>query len=330
MATPTRWGILATGNIAASFVADLALLPDAEAVAVGSRRLDTATTFAAEHGIPRAYGSWAELAADPDVDVVYVATPHVAHHAAAHLCLSAGKPVLCEKPITLDRASAADLVATARGRGLFLMEGMWTRTLPAVRRMRELVADGAIGEVTAVYADFAISGPFPPGHRLRAPELGGGALLDLGVYPVTFAHMFLGVPSRISAMATLTPEGVDANTAMTFGYDSGALAVLHCGIVGGSPVSATVVGTRGRIVVPAGFFRTTGFTLVRGGESEEVTFPRRGNGLGFEAEEVMACLAAGRTESDLVPLSTTLDVMGILDEVRAQIGLTYPAPVPAG
>ncbi|SEH01341.1 Predicted dehydrogenase [Nonomuraea solani] len=323
MATPTRWGILATGGIAAAFVSDLALLPDAEVVAVGSRRLDTAQAFAAERGIPRAYGSWAELAAAPDVDVVYVATPHAAHHAAAHLCLSAGKPVLVEKPITLDRASAADLVATARERGVFLMEAMWTRALPAIRRMRELVADGAIGEVTAVYADFAISGPFAPTHRLRAPELGGGALLDLGVYPVTFTHLFLGVPSRISAMATLTPEGVDENTAMTFGYDSGALAVLHCGIVGGSPVSATVLGTRGRIVIPKRFFGTTGFTLVRGGESEEMTFPRSGNGLAFEAEEVMACLAAGRTESDLVPHAATLDVMGILDEVRKQIGVSY-------
>jgi predicted dehydrogenase len=291
---------------------------------VGSRHLDTAEAFAAKHGIPRAYGSWAELAADPDVDVVYVATPHSAHHPATHLCLSAGKPVLCEKPFTLDRASAADIVETARERGLFLMEAMWTRTLPAIRRMREVVADGAIGEVTAVYADFAISGPFPPTHRVRARELGGGALLDLGVYPVAFAHMFLGVPRRISALAKLTPEGVDENTAMVFEYDSGALATLHCGIVNDGPVSATVVGTRGRIVVPESFFNTTGFTLVRDGQAEQVMLPRRGNGLGYEAEEVMACLAAGRTESDLVPLSTTLEVMGILDEVRAKIGVAYP------
>jgi predicted dehydrogenase len=324
MTTRTRWGILATGWIADAFVSDLKLLPQADLVAVGSRSPDAAQAFAGKHEIPRAYGSWADLAADPDLDVIYVATPHSAHHAASTLCLEAGKAVLCEKPITLDRAGAEDLAATARERGLFLMEGMWTRTLPAVKRMRELVAEGAIGEVTAVHADFAIGGPFPATHRLRAKELGGGALLDLGVYPVTFAHMFLGVPDRIAALATLSPEGVDENTGMVFGYPSGAVATLHCGIVGTSQSSASVVGTDGRIVISEGFFHTAGFTLVRGDEAEQVSLPKRGIGLGYEAEEVMACLAAGRTESDAVPLSTTLAVMGIMDEVRAQIGVSYP------
>jgi predicted dehydrogenase len=323
MATRTRWGILATGGIASTFVADLKLLPDAEIAAVGSRSEAAAEAFATAHGIPRAYGSWAQLAADPAVDVIYVATPHSAHHAASKLCLEAGKAVLCEKPLTLDLAAAEDLVATARERGVFLMEAMWTRTLPAIRRMQELVRAGAIGEVTAVYADFAIGGPIPATHRLRAKELGGGAVLDLGVYPVTFAHMFLGVPQRIAAIATLSPEGVDENTGMVFGYDSGAVATLHCGIVGGSPVAATVIGTTGRIVIPDGFFSTGGFTIVHDGRSEEVTLPKRGRGLCYEAEEVMRCLASGRTESELVPLDTTLAVMRILDEVRAQIGVTY-------
>jgi predicted dehydrogenase len=323
MTTRTRWGILATGGIAGAFATDLKLLPQADLVAVGSRNLDTAQAFAAKHEIPRAYGSWSELAADPDLDVIYVATPHSAHHAASKLCLLAGKAVLCEKPITLDRAAAEDLVATARDQGVFLMEGMWTRTLPAIRRMRELVDGGAIGEVTAVYADFAIGGPFPETHRLRARALGGGALLDLGVYPITFAHIFLGVPARIAAVATLNADGVDENTGMVFGYPGGAIATLHCGIVGNSPVSATVVGTAGRVVIPAGFFHTSGFTLVRGDQAEEVTLPRRGNGLGYEAEEVMDCLAHGRTESELVPLATSLAVMGIMDEVRALIGVSY-------
>jgi predicted dehydrogenase len=256
--------------------------------------------------------------------VVYVATPHSAHHAAGMLCLEAGKAVLCEKPLTLDLASAQDLARTAQERGLFLMEAMWTRTLPAIRRLRQVVAEGAIGEVTAVYADFAIGGSFPSTHRLRAKELGGGALLDLGVYPVSFAHMFLGVPPRIAALATLSAEGVDENTGMVFGYPGGAVATLHCGIVGSSPVAAAVVGTHGRVVIPHGFFHADGFVLVRDGqEAEEVRLPKRGNGMGYEAEEVMACLAAGRTESDLVPLAATLDVMGILDRVRAQIGVDY-------
>jgi predicted dehydrogenase len=324
METRTRWGILATGGIANRFAADLKLLPDAELAAVGSRRLDTAQKFAIEHGFARAHGSWAELAADPEVDVVYVATPHSAHHDAARLCLAAGKAVLCEKPLTLTLKSAEDLVEIARRRGVFLMEAMWTRTLPAIRRLREIVDGGEIGDVTAVYADFAVPGPTDPGHRLRAPELGGGALLDLGVYPVTFAHLFLGVPDRISALATLTPGGVDENTALLLGYPSGALAMLHCGIVGGSGHSATIVGTRGRVEIPHGFFNTTGFTVIRRDKPEQVKLPLRGSGMGYEAEEVMACLAAGRIESDLVPHAATLDVMRIMDTALGQLGISYP------
>jgi predicted dehydrogenase len=323
MTTRTRWGILATGNIANTFTEDLALLPDAQIAAVGSRTLDSAREFAARHAIPRAHGSWAELAADPEVDVVYVATPHSAHHEAARLCLEAGKAVLCEKPLTLDLASAQDLVTVAREHGAFLMEAMWMRTIPAIRRIAELVADGTIGEVTAVYADFGVAGPFEPSHRMRNPALGGGALLDLGVYPITFAHLFLGPPQRATALATLTPEGVDENTGIVLGYDSGAIASLHCGIVGESPITATIVGETGRIELPSPFFRPDRFTLYRGERAEVVQVPIRGNGMGYEAEEVMRCLRDGLTESQLVPLSSTLDVMRCMDAIRAQIGVTY-------
>jgi predicted dehydrogenase len=323
MTSRTRWGILATGTIAGTFVNDLALLPDAEVAAVGSRAPDAARRFAARHGIPRAHGSWAELAADPDVDVVYVATPHSAHHEAARLCLEAGKAVLCEKPFTLDLATSQDLITLAGERGLFLMEAMWMRTIPAIRRVAELVADGAIGEVTAVYADFGIGGEFDAAHRLRNPALGGGALLDLGVYPVTFAHLFLGPPQRTAALASLTPEGVDDNTGIIFGYDGGAVATLHCGIVGDSPTAATIVGETGRIELPSPFYRPDRFTLYRGEQAELVHVPFRGNGMGYEAEEVMRCMAEGRLESPLVPWSATLDVMRSLDAVRAQIGVDY-------
>jgi predicted dehydrogenase len=214
----TRWGILATGNIAAAFAADLARTPGAELVAVGSRSQAAADGFARRHAVPRAYGSWAELAGDPDIDVVYVATPHSAHYAASALCLEGGKAVLCEKPFTLDLASATALVELAAQRDLFLMEAMWMRTNPAIRRLVELVAHGAIGEVRAVHADFGLAEDLPPTHRLRTRELGGGALLDLGVYPVTFAHLLLGEPADISAWAQLSPEGIDENTAMLFGY----------------------------------------------------------------------------------------------------------------
>jgi predicted dehydrogenase len=322
MTTRTRWGILATGGIANAFAEDLRLLPDAEIAAVGSRTLDAARAFATRHGIPRAHGSWADLAADPDVDVVYVATPHSAHHEAARLCLMAGKAVLCEKPITLDLAAAQDLATIAREHGVFLMEAMWMRTNPAIRKITELVADNAIGEVNALYADFGIGGPFEPSHRLRDPALGGGALLDLGVYPVTFAHLFLGPPQRIAALASLTPEGVDDNTGIILAYD-GALATLHCGILGASPATATIVGDAGRIELPAPFYRPDRFTIHRNGQAEVVQLPIRGNGMGYEAEEVMRCLREGLTESPLIPLSSTLDVMRSLDAIRAQIGVTY-------
>ena len=191
-----RWGILATGAIATQFVSDLRLLPDAEVVAVGSRTTTAAEAFAARHGIPRAYGSWQELAADPDLDVIYVATPHSAHFEATMTCLAAGRATLTEKPFTLDLATAQCLVSTARDAGVFLMEAMWTRCFPAIRQLNKLIADGAIGEVTNVQAAFGLAGPFPATSRLVDPTLGGGALLDLGVYPVTIAHLFLGAPMR--------------------------------------------------------------------------------------------------------------------------------------
>ena len=322
-ATPIRWGILATGGIARSFTEDLALLPDAEVVAVGSRSAEAARAFADTHGIPRAHGSWQALADDPGVDVIYVATPHNAHHAASKLCLEAGKAVLCEKPLTLDLATAEDLVTTARAKGVFLMEAMWMRTNPAIRRIGALVADGAIGEVTAVTADFGVAGPFPPGHRLRARELGGGALLDLGVYPVTFAHLFLGAPATVLAWASLTPEGTDQNTGLVLGYASGAVATLHCGFVGETSQRATITGTLGRIEVPRHFYRPEAYTVVRGEQAEETQVPLRGNGMGYEAEEVMRCLRAGLLESPLIPHAATLDVMRTLDQARAQIGVAY-------
>ena len=321
----TRWGILATGHIAATFVEDLRLLPDAEVVAVGSRSLATAHTFAGRHGIPRAYGSWQELAADADIDVVYVATPHAAHYDAAMTCLSAGRAVLCEKPITLDRAGGKELVDTARCRSVFLMEAMWMRCNPVVLRILELIGDDAIGEVTAVQADFGVAGPFPPEHRMRARTLGGGALLDLGVYPISLAHLLLGVPDQVRAWAKLGPEGVDENTGIIFGYDSGAVAALTCGIVGATPVAATITGSTGRIELSPPFYRPSQVTLHRAAaEPEIVPADLTGSGYQHEAAEVQRCLRAGLAESPLVPHAATLDVMGLLDTVREQIGVSYP------
>ena len=320
----TRWGILATGGIATAFVQDLKTMPDAEIVAVGSRSAESARAFAGKHDIPRAYGSWRELADDADVDVVYVATPHSAHYAATRILLEAGRAVLCEKPFTLDLSTTVELIDLARDRGLFLMEAMWMRCNPSVLRVVELIRDGAVGEVTSVHADFGVVGPFEPGHRMRARELGGGALLDLGVYPVSFAHLILGMPEHVRAWAKIGPEGTDENTGIIFGYESGALAALTSGMLGQTTLGATISGTKGRIVLDPPFFRPDRFTLHReGAEAEVVDVPRDGLGYRYEAAEVQRCLRAGLAESPLVPHAATIQVMELLDEIREQIGVSY-------
>lgn len=317
-----RWGILSTGSIAEQFTRELTPLPGSRAVAVGSRSAQPAREFARRLGIPRAHGNWAELIADPDVDVIYVATPHSAHHTAVRQCLTAGKPVLCEKPFTLSEAEAKPLVALARERGVFLMEAMWMYCNPVVRRMADLVREGAIGEVRAVHADFGLAGPFAPGHRLRDPALGGGALLDLGVYPVSFAHLLLGEPDEVTAWSRLR-DGVDENTGMLLGYASGAVAALTCSLVADTPQRAAVTGSAGRIEFPRGFFHPDSFVLYREDrEPEEFTGERPG--LVHQAAEAARCLRAGETESPLVPLDGTLAVMRTLDAVRERVGLRFP------
>ncbi|MEV8345258.1 Gfo/Idh/MocA family protein [Streptomyces niveus] len=321
----TRWGVLATGGIAATFTGDVQAMAGAEVVAVASRSEPSAKAFADRFGIPRAYGDWAGLVADPDVDIVYVATPHSAHRAAAGLALEAGKPVLCEKAFTLNAREAGELVALAGERGLFLMEAMWMYCSPVVRRMTELIADGAIGEVRTVQADFGLQGPFAPEHRLRDPALGGGALLDLGVYPVSFAQLILGEPDRVQADALLSPEGVDLNTGMLLGWDSGATALLSCSVTARTASTATVTGTAGRIELPSGFFHPDAFVLHREGRDPErhaVESPL--TGMQHEAAEVSRCLRAGEKESPLVPLAGSLAVMRTLDAVRERVGVRYP------
>ncbi|WP_217240649.1 Gfo/Idh/MocA family protein [Streptomyces sp. AC555_RSS877] len=327
-----RWGILATGGIAAAFTADLVDLPDAEVVAVASRTEESAKAFAERFGIPRAYGGWDALARDEDVDVVYVATPHSAHRAAAGLCLEAGRNVLCEKAFTLNAREAEELVALARKRGSFLMEAMWMYCNPLIRRLADLVRDGAIGEVRNVQADFGLAGPFPPTHRLRDPQQGGGALLDLGVYPVSFAHLLLGEPSDIAARATLSDEGVDLQTSALLSWDGGALASVHCSVIGGTATTASVTGSLGRIDIPYGFFHTDRFVLHRDGRDpqEFAADPADGprGSLRHEALEVMRALRAGETESPLVPLDGTLAVMRTLDAIRERVGVRYPGEDP--
>jgi predicted dehydrogenase len=319
-----RWGILGPGGIAEKFAADLTLVDGAELAAVGSRSAAKATAFAERFGFDRAHGSYDELAADPDVDVVYVATPHAFHADAAMTCVQAGKAVLVEKPITLDLVSAARLVQAAHSSGVFLMEAMWMRVNPAIRKIAELVEEGAIGWVSAIHADFGLQGPFAAEHRLRNPSLGGGALLDLGVYPLHLVHLIMGAPATVQAWAHLTPERVDENTGVLLGYQQGAVAALTCSINGASRNAASITGTDGRIDLPVEFYAPREFTLHRPGRAAETfEFPFEGSGYQFEAAEVQRCLLAGEPESPLMTHATTLEIMTLLDTIRDEIGVVY-------
>jgi len=318
---PVRWGILGPGNIARRFTEDVLMLPSHVVAAVGSRDASRAAAFAAEYGIGRSYGSYEELAADGTLDVIYVATPHPGHHGAARLCLLAGRAVLVEKPFTVTAEEAADLIALARERHLFAMEAMWTRFSPLVRELAGLVGEGAIGRVTAVYADCAGSPAYDPDSRLWRTDLAGGALLDVGVYPISFGAMLLGEPEQVRAVTTPAPTGVDANTAVIARYTGGAVGLYHCGLWGDSPRVATITGTGGIITAGPPFYRPERLTLQRAGQEPEtraVTLP--GHGFTYEAEETARCLRAGLTESPVLPLDDTLAVMRTLDAARAGFG----------
>lgn len=324
MVEPIRWGILATGNIASTYVEDLALLDDCQVTAVASRSSDRAAAFAEKYGIPHAWDSVQALAQDDEVDIVYIATPHSHHYIPTIQLLEAGKHVLCEKAFAYNAGQARTMFNVAREHQRFLMEAMWTRCNPAIREMRRAIKEGMIGEVIGVHANFAIHGDFGPEHRLRNPQLAGGALLDLGVYPITLAHLALGAPDSVQAEAIMTPEGVDAYTALTLRYPNG-IAQLTCSFLGGAANTATISGTEGRIELGDLAYRPSSYTVVRYGEaSREFEAPYVGHGYVHEALEVHRALRQGRIESTLVPPSSTIEVMEIMDEARKQIGLHYP------
>jgi predicted dehydrogenase len=325
---PVRWGILATGRIARDFATALALLPDATLTAVASRQVATAEKFAAEYGtvdLTRAYGSYEELVEDPEVDVVYVASPHALHHAHTMLAFDAGKPVLCEKALTLTARESEDLVRVSRERGLFFMEAMWMRCNPVIRRIKQLADHGHLGRIQQVRADLGFLVDVPETHRLLAPELGGGALLDMGVYALTFAHLFLGDPDKVEAVAEMSPSGIDLNIALSLGWQGGAVASLSSTMTAWSPRTASVATDRGRIDLGEAFHHPTEATWVEDGEAHLIEEDVLGTGLAHEAEEVMRCLRNGEVESPLVPLDDSLALMRLMDRIREKIGVRYAA-----
>jgi predicted dehydrogenase len=316
MSEPLRWGVLGPGRIAHTFASDLAFTDEGIITAVGSRSASSADKFGDEFSIPNRHSSYEALVADPDVDVIYVATPHPFHHDNAKLALEHGKPVLVEKALTMNASEARDLVATARSTGLFLMEAMWTRFLPHVVAIRELLAQGVLGSIVTVNADHGKWFAEDPTSRLFAPELGGSALLDLGVYPVSFASMILGAPSSVTALVDPSFTGVDGQASMLFGYDSGAQAVLTCTSSARSATRASIVGTEARIEIDGDFYAPTSYALItRDGEVTRFETPSVGRGLHYQTEEVAKCLREGRLESAIMPLDESVQIMATMDRV---------------
>lgn len=315
-----RWGVISTGKIASTFTEDVALIDDGVIAAVGSRSQASADAFAKRYGIEKAYGSYEALVNDPDIDAVYVGTPHPMHLENAFLALSAGKPILVEKSFTMNATQARELVAAARERQLFCMEAMWTRFLPHVLKIKELIAEGVLGEVRAIEADHGKYFAPDPHHRLFAPELGGSALLDLGIYPISFASMILGRPSEIHATVDRAFTGVDGYASMVFRYASGAQSILTCTSSVRTATRACISGTEARIEIDGDFYAPGGFDLISmDGQRQRFDFPSQGRGLHFEASEVARCIKAGLLESPGMPLDETIAIMETMDAVLAQM-----------
>ena len=323
-ARPVRWGIASTGRVAGYFAEALTRVADAEVVAVASRAQQSADQFGDRHGISRRYPSYEALADDADIDVVYVGTPHSRHYADTLLYLEADKHVLCEKPFALNQSQAATMCETARARGRLLMEAMWSRFLPAYVELRKLVAEHRIGDVRMVTASFGFRAPLDPSHRLFALELGGGALLDVGIYPVQLAAMVLGEPDHVAAVGEIGTTGVDEQIVVVMTFSGGPIAVAEAAIRTNLPCTARISGTDGAIEVPAFHHCPSFLDVSAGGPPARVDLPFDGNGLHYQAEEVHRCLHAGLQESPVMPLSDTRAIARTLDRARAQIELVYP------
>lgn len=324
MTDTVRWGILGTGRIARDFAEALQATPGAILAAVASRTQESADAFADDFGIPVRLGSYAALAASADVDLVYIGTPHALHADNALAMLEGGKGVLCEKPFTLNRAQAEPAIALARSRGLFLMEAMWSRFLPGLQEARRLIASGAVGTVSQASADFGFVATSGPEGRLFNPALGGGALLDIGIYPLSLTSWLLGPVETVQAQAELAPTGVDVQTVFTLRHQGGALSTCACSLKARTPGLLAVSGTRGHLRLDAPFHRPPTLTLTNDEGTRVIDTPYLGNGYVHEAIEAQRCWRAGLVESPEMTHEQTLQLMGVLDTIRGQIGVRYP------
>ncbi len=319
-----RWGIVATGKISAIFVEDLAIIPDCEVVAVGSRSRESADAFAERYDIARAYDSYEALAEDPDCNVLYIGASHNAHYRAAKAGLEAGKAVLCEKPLTVSASQSEELVRLAEVRQVFFMEAMWMRCRPGFADLKSLLSRGDIGEVRDLRADLGFVATSAQAVRLEDPAQAGGALLDVGIYPITLAYATLGPPARFHAVADLQ-DGYDRSVAIAMSWRNGVTAKLGASIGAAIEGTAVFAGSLGRLTIPAAFHEIPALHIdLLDGTARELVPESKGRGYVHEAEEVVRCLREGLVESPLVPWADSLGIMRILDECRAQIGLEYP------
>ncbi|GAA1252167.1 Gfo/Idh/MocA family oxidoreductase [Pseudonocardia aurantiaca] len=317
-----RWGVVGPGRIAAKVVQDFVHLPDAEVVAVASRSEERAAAFAEANGIGRAHGSYRAIVEDDDVDVLYIATPHPQHRAIALAALDAGKAVLVEKAFTVTPAATREIAELAARTGVFAMEAMWTRFQPAIVRMRELIAEGAIGDVRGVQGELGVNAPTDPLDRYYNPAVGGGALFDLTVYPISFAQMVLGTPDTVAARGLLNPSGVDVEETVLLGWADGSTASLFTSLRCATPGQMRVFGTGGWIDVLPRFHHPDTIVVHRTGhEAEEVTAPHTGGGYFHELREVTDCVLAGRPESAVMPLADTVAVQDVMGSVGDQLGM---------
>ncbi|MFB1049954.1 Gfo/Idh/MocA family protein [Paraliobacillus sp. JSM ZJ581] len=324
MTQKLKWGILATGDIAAAFASDLAYTDNGECYAVGSRKINSAQKFADKYGATKAYGTYEALVADPNVDIIYVATPHPYHKENVLTSLRAGKAVLCEKPFTVNANELDELITYAKEKKLFLMEAMWTRFLPAIRQVRKWIKSNAIGEIRLVKADFGFRAPWLPEWRLLNPNLGGGALLDAGIYPVSFASMIFGAnPEKVVSTAHIGETGVDEQFSILLSYSDGKVASLNGAIRVGLKNEATIHGTKGYIQIPS-FHNAREASLHVAETVQTFKDNRESLGFRFEAEEAGRLIQNNQLESDIMSLDESAAIMKLMDNIRAQWGLTYP------
>lgn len=319
-----KWGIIGLGNIAHKFAADLLLVEGASLEAVASRETQKAEDFAQKYKSRKSYSSYQELADDSEIDIIYIATPHTFHYKQTMMCLGAGKSVLCEKAFGMNAQEVENMITEAQSRNLFLMEALWTRFIPATEKLLELVKQNTIGEIKHIRADFGFIADKNPNRRLFNKKLGGGSLLDVGIYPVYLSLLLLGLPKEILAKAQMTSSKVDSFCAMLFDYENGAKSILESSIESATPVEAHIYGSKGSIKLHQNFHHSKELTIkLNGQESERLKLEYTGHGYYHEISEVMSCLRDHKVESSKMPHQMSLNLIRTLDNIREKIGLHY-------